>query len=315
MAERRVGPDQLRALLLALVIFGHTIPATVSDDLTKWIMYSFHMPLFLALSGSLLSISRISSRGLGATIQHYARRMGWQWLLATVIFMAVRDRWPINASQVLSRVITDPYFHLWFVPALVFMVLLTWTLGRLQRGIGSVLLVGAVGWVLFDAAQIQFLSDAFHANNVDYRFIGFYLWFGLGMAASLGLLHRFELVAPFLSVIGIVGVTLSFGSSGWLRDVSVLLLNFSLITVLPHFFRSLDRPVPFFGTALALVGKYSLWIYLLHPLATSLLKDNASSPYANPLGGLALTAGILTFSAGCAWAFERIRPTASATPR
>lgn len=312
MTARRVGPDQLRAILLAVVIFGHTIPATVSEDLTKWVIYSFHMPLFLALSGSLLSIDRISSRSLSATLWHYTRRMGWQWLIATVIFMAVRDRWPINASQVVSRVFTDPYFHLWFVPALVFMVLLTWALGRLQTGLTAVLTIGAVGWLLFDAVQIQFSSDVFHTRNVDYRFIGFYLWFGLGMASARGLLRRFEKLAPLLALVGLVGVVMSFGDIGWLRDVGVLVLNLGLTTLLPTFTASLNRRLPLVGPSLVLIGKYSLWIYLLHPLATSLLKDNAASPYANPLGGLALTAGILALSAAGGWAFERIRRPATA---
>lgn len=303
---RRLGPDQLRGLLLGIVIFGHTIAATVPNDLTKWMIYSFHMPLFLALSGSLINLEKLRERSVSALLSHYARRMGWQWIVATLLFMGVLGRWPLNWQQWISRGVTDPYFHLWFVPALMFMVMLTWVIVRAGKGLRTMLGIGVVGWVLFDAMQIQYDYAVFRADHVDYRFIGFYLWFVLGIAARSAWMLRIGRWAYALVALGLVGVWLSFGDVGSLRDLSVLMLNVGLIALLPSMFVWLERPVVGIGGALRIVGQYSLWIYLLHPLVTALLKDNPDSQYSNAVGGLALTAAILGVSAGCGWLFERV---------
>lgn len=46
--------DTLKGLLIILVVFGHT---GINNDIQKWI-YSFHMPLFLIISGFFYKESR-----------------------------------------------------------------------------------------------------------------------------------------------------------------------------------------------------------------------------------------------------------------
>ena len=44
------GIDRAKGLLMFLVIYGHTFSMGVDQDVTKWIIYGFHMPAFLYLS-------------------------------------------------------------------------------------------------------------------------------------------------------------------------------------------------------------------------------------------------------------------------
>jgi peptidoglycan/LPS O-acetylase OafA/YrhL len=95
--------------------------------------------------------------------------------------------------------------------------------------------------------------------------------------------------AYVMIAVGVAGVAWSYPNPTWLRDVSVLLLNVGLISLLPALFAWLERPLPLLGNSLRLVGKYSLWIYLLHPLVTAQLKDNPGASFSNWMGGIGLT--------------------------
>lgn len=56
MIKRNKKVDELRGLLMILVVIGHiiqfvTYPETFDDNIVFRIIYSFHMPLFMLLSG------------------------------------------------------------------------------------------------------------------------------------------------------------------------------------------------------------------------------------------------------------------------
>ncbi len=56
--NRKTWVDSLKGLLMMLVVIGHAIQSVIRDDCYEnhlWnIIYSFHMPAFMALSGYLL---------------------------------------------------------------------------------------------------------------------------------------------------------------------------------------------------------------------------------------------------------------------
>lgn len=56
--NRKIWADSLKGLLMLLVVIGHAIQSLIRDDCYDnhlWnIIYSFHMPAFMALSGWLL---------------------------------------------------------------------------------------------------------------------------------------------------------------------------------------------------------------------------------------------------------------------
>jgi peptidoglycan/LPS O-acetylase OafA/YrhL len=47
------GIDSLKGILVVLVFVGHFLPGLVTDNLVRYAIYSFHMPLFLGISGFL----------------------------------------------------------------------------------------------------------------------------------------------------------------------------------------------------------------------------------------------------------------------
>jgi fucose 4-O-acetylase-like acetyltransferase len=82
------GPDQLKGILMVLVIFGHTFWQGVGDSWTKWMIYGFHMPMFLFLSGYMISMARFGTRPWGELLRHYWKRMLAAWLVVSVLWLA-----------------------------------------------------------------------------------------------------------------------------------------------------------------------------------------------------------------------------------
>lgn len=51
MTERIYKFDNLKAVLIFLVVFGHFLELVEGHELLYLVIYSFHMPLFMFLSG------------------------------------------------------------------------------------------------------------------------------------------------------------------------------------------------------------------------------------------------------------------------
>ena len=271
--KRQLGPDIVRGALLSLVIFGHTFQQSVDHSHLKWMIYAFHMPLFFALTGSLINLEKLRSRSLPELLTYYAKRMGWQWLVATILFALFRGVSYQNPQELLEDFVLDPYFHLWFVPALFLTVLLTWILVRLGTNSIALVCIGLVTFVLFDALQIQDSMSWLNGDSIDYRFAALYIWFVLGI-----LLAQHQPINPWitltLTLIGSAGMFVAFPTGGTLRDVSFFLMNVGLASSLRHliYMAEIVRGLHW----LAPIGQFSLWIYLLHPFATDFLRKSPS---------------------------------------
>ena len=51
--------DYLKGILVCLVFWGHIIPGKIRETFPRYFIYSFHMPLFIGISGFLLDIENI----------------------------------------------------------------------------------------------------------------------------------------------------------------------------------------------------------------------------------------------------------------
>ncbi len=100
-SSRSAGPDQLKALLLILVIFGHTFAESIDESFTKWVIYGFHMPAFLFLSGYLLRTERLRERDYPQLLTDYSRRMIAPWLVVSVLWQALwaSSRWSTRSAR------------------------------------------------------------------------------------------------------------------------------------------------------------------------------------------------------------------------
>jgi hypothetical protein len=101
---------------MVLVMLGHLSGAGVEDSFFKWVLYGFHMPMFMALSGYLVPVERLRDDGLRATLGRYWWRMILPWVVLFVVAQPMVGDWRHGAGWVNGLV--HPWNHLWFVPVL-----------------------------------------------------------------------------------------------------------------------------------------------------------------------------------------------------
>lgn len=51
LSKRNEKTDMIKGLLIVLVIVGHILPGTLQDNIVRYTIYAFHMPVFIAWGG------------------------------------------------------------------------------------------------------------------------------------------------------------------------------------------------------------------------------------------------------------------------
>ncbi len=125
--------DIVKGLLVICVVAGHYIMGGQTDTFLRHFIYSFHMPLFIGISGFLLKRSAVQKSTFGGFVRKYGKRMIIPWLIAYIVYVyigavlfnpsdpfgASSSRWLINNTQYL-------YYHLWYIPGLLSYLLYAW---------------------------------------------------------------------------------------------------------------------------------------------------------------------------------------------
>lgn len=300
MPERIPAVDYTKGLLIILVVVGHYAPGTLENSVTRYVIYSFHMPLFLVVSGYLLNTARLRERRLRGLWKTYAPRVLLPWTIAYVVFniLSFSTELPEHGWDWWLAVLY-PWYHLWFVPAFLGMVLLTWAVVR--RWISPVAL-----WVLLAVSTTFTLLfplafDGFLGNKGLWLYVGdkriwYYLcFFVLGTCLSgVRISDAAKYMAAAVALAAAAGRLYSFWADlSPLAEATVWLsLNGALGVLTANLFQVAERG-PARHPVLAFVGKESLPFYLWHVLPLPLMR--AAGWDAQP--GLYLSLGLFWFLA------------------
>lgn len=304
--RRLRAPDHLKAILLILVIYGHTYGEGVSEDLGKYVIYGFHMPMFLMLSGYLLSIDRLSKEELPKVGRHYWSRMLWQWLVVSIAFEFYMGGFRGDSlSESLWLMVAEPRFHLWFIPALLIAVLLIWLMAPLRMSRVTLGTIFLAGYFLYSTPLRNSLDMP---DGFDPRFIGYGVFVWLGVESRrLAVPTSLRVWASSVAILG--GGTLylvGFYESGWYKALGFLIFNLGIMLVLPGLLRLLERRVPILTTAAVLIATYSLWVYLLHPFATEAFRVEEVGSESGMPERLLVTGVVVVIAVVLTWLWDTV---------
>ncbi|RMD65945.1 hypothetical protein D6817_05125, partial [Candidatus Pacearchaeota archaeon] len=79
------GIDGLKGTLILLVILGHLLQGDLMRTLPRYLIYSFHMPLFFAVSGYLLR-RKLGEQPPLLITKKYLFRVGIPWIVAVLTY-------------------------------------------------------------------------------------------------------------------------------------------------------------------------------------------------------------------------------------
>ncbi len=106
--------DNARALLILLVVFGHAIEGirgTAAIDIAYALVYSFHIPAFMLISGWFARADRLDARALAGTA-----RLGVTWLIAELVWAGLRAA--VGDDPFPDGFLVVPSWTLWFLVSL-----------------------------------------------------------------------------------------------------------------------------------------------------------------------------------------------------
>ena len=122
--DRDAYYDIIKGLLIILVMIGHFLPGTLSDNYLRYIIYSFHMPVFFLLSGYLFNCDKALRTKAFTRMKYYLARFVPSWIFATSVYYLLRhflDGQNITINDYIRSYIY-PWYHLWYVIGFLFCV-------------------------------------------------------------------------------------------------------------------------------------------------------------------------------------------------
>jgi acyltransferase len=282
--------DLLKGALMLLVMAGHAMELAEARHLALWVGSGFRMPLMMGISGYLLNVNRVRSVGSADLLSRYGQRMLVPWTIAMLVYV-IAGHWPISWTTPLDLLLRPP-FHLWYVPVLFFLILVT----RLLPFSPLVLLAMATPFSLAVMYNFGLGHGPVYGGLLapDSRFLQYPIYFFFGMLLAERTLPKGALLpALVLTVLGLIWWSGLYVDGKELAYVPArLLMCLGLIALLPVL-SGLDLH----NAPIDAIGRDSLFFYLWHPLVMGSVMLTGIGPLATLALSILLLAVASRFAA------------------
>jgi fucose 4-O-acetylase-like acetyltransferase len=269
MNRRNEAFDAMKGMLIILVILGHVLLGSISENPVREMIYFFHMPLFLAITGYFTKKSLVAKPSL-EIIRKYMHRMIVPFVLAFIFYTAItllKDylSGSVQLQDILARILY-PYYHLWYIPAVILFVFYTKAVDSMPVRVSGFFLI-VFTFVTFFFEGGQYISDSVAYKLLgDKRFYYYFIYFYAGYYMSTRMPDVNEYLVYFLLVVGFLFY--GYSSNELLNGVGKCIANLCMIALLLPALQRISCGIRF----LTEIGKVSLPIYLWHVLPLIVLK-------------------------------------------
>lgn len=266
-SKRNRTIDVFKGFLILMVIIGHILRGSLDENVLRYIIYSFHMPLFLFISGYVTNMEKLilfNHRGL---FKKYWTRMLKEWFLAFIVYTTIVCLSHDFTISFFLNCIRVPYYHLWYVPVLLIIIYSSWIVETLVKSKSQRLLV------------YVFISFIFLGINnygyLEWFRLRYFVFFYLGLVCkNYGVVSCFKekLVVPFACLFVILLLILHYIGFSYNDYEKYLLVPFGIAlaawVILPIIVEECFKSRVF-----EYMGKQSLHLYLWHVLPIMALKQ------------------------------------------
>lgn len=258
-----------------LVITGHVLQGPLSENLLRYIIYSFHMPLFIGISGYLINTDKLKG-DLFLTIQNYFFRLVLPWGIAVIAYTLIVNHTvlpsiPLKAfAGMMINAFVWPFYHLWFISAFLSWLFLTFLFLKIGLSYRWLLLTGLIISLLFYLVDYHYLQLHNHTFKSIARitlhtfrpYFYFFFVFGIYLKKNLPTINlNLTLIATL--VFSSFQIALFFIPSDFLQIPLTFMLNSCLIYLMVYLATLNKLP---FNKTIEWIGCNSLGIYLWHLL-------------------------------------------------
>lgn len=264
--------DILKGILILLVIVGHVINGSVENSFLKYSIYSFHMPLFIGISGYLLNTNKIKKLNFIKLINKYLLRTVIPWVIAVFFYFFLFEFFKGIEISFFKRLFESfilTFYHLWYIPAFLSWIIITWIQLKIGFNLYKMFLIAiflSLSFyflkinpdVLNKTPQLSFFTDISLITFRPY----FYIFFVIGLIVKNQRIYKSTfLINLFLIIMIILNFSLYFFENELFTFIVFYFFNVALIykTISICNFKIIKN-INFFEW----IGKNSLGIYLWH---------------------------------------------------
>lgn len=188
--QRFVWADSLKGLLILLVVLGHAIQVALGETCESshlWnLIYSFHMPAFMAISGFLAfrpDRLYLGGKSLFTTLQRRFRQLIMPFIIWTVLLFIIKNTGDESNTPILNYILY-PDKGLWFLWVLFFINVFF----LFGRRMAAVLKINEVYIILSICCLFVGIMVLFEPRLFGFQFIAYYfLFYTLGYY-----LHKYD---------------------------------------------------------------------------------------------------------------------------
>lgn len=277
--KRYYSIDIVKGVLIILVIIGHVLPGSIEGNPLRYFIYSFHMPVFIGVSGYLLNYQSLINIGFFGILQKYKNRIIIPWITALSVYFVFHEvqRSEVNIINDILDELFFPFYHLWFIPGFLTWVILARWIGRSEYFSNYFLFTAAIlSFVTYVISKNIYTIDFIHQYKNSIRFMDetirpyYFIFFVFGikfkeiMAWFDGLGRR--IIFTFL-LIGLLMFNLS--SVDVLKSILYYFFNFVLISWILYNIERGYFPSVYW---IEWLGINSMGIYLWHVMPIIIIK-------------------------------------------
>ena len=290
--ERQHWLDVVKGIAILFVVMGH-VGSTYGGELASRsfnvfhdFIYSFHMPLFMFISGYLFVSSL--EKDYRTTSLSKLLAYGIPYIVFSVIYWAMKTVGGafVNNAVSFKDLFLIPVFPLsfmWYLYALLIMAELSLLIGRRDKR--AVLVVALICRIVWEAATMQKgFTDSWVNDLILTDFIKNYIWFALGLvygeklaAWMRGINSHIKLCVSILGVVLLIVI-----AATGLSKVAFIRILWGLIGIaaIVCIGQLIDR-----NKCIEYLGRNTMQIYLIHGTVISLLKIISTKLHVPMWGG------------------------------
>lgn len=271
--------DTAKGIAIIFVVIGHVVSSYHSSGMyidsplfhfSHDFAYSFHMPLFMLLSGVLFSYSHITDKR--ASIKQKILNYGIPYVFFSFLWWGFKMILASHANTALSFddllwIPLYPISFMWYIYALLWMQIIQIALGNRRRNFQIVHVVVAFGLMIASRFLKEILISIAFEDLIICDIINFYVYFLIGVyfgkdAIAFLEKHSMKLTALFSGVIPIgynIMLFIDVVNESAIVKFVIALIGSIFIIAIGHLVEN--------NRCLNYLGRESLAIYVLHGLA------------------------------------------------
>lgn len=277
MAKRLYKFDNIKTILIFLVVFGHLLELTKGCELLYLTIYSFHMPLFMFVTGYFARFDR----------KHIICQMVCPYLIFQILYTFFEIY--VLGSQKLTLTFVRPYWILWYLFAIiVYYLLIPFFDVKSKKGRILILAASVIAALLsgYDTKLGYTFAGARIFSFMPFFIAGFYMrreqMLNRLICAKVDAKYRtwvwctaFIVIAGIVLLLsqGVITGNMLYGSCSYKLahynvGLKLLIIIIACIWIAIFFALIPNRNVPF----LSQTGRYTMPVFLLHGFVVKLIE-------------------------------------------